>query len=117
MLWLVSALLLAPQSTAPNPHRQPGAALASGDMAAAQEHQKSTESASAPTSAEAQIHDLIDEVSRSGRVLEVGDLSDRLGSRRQIAPGRPPLLEFRYLEGASRHRFGNLDLVIDDAGH
>jgi len=60
---------------------------------------------------------LIDDVTRSGRVLEAGGLSDRLGAQRQIAPGRPPLLEFRYLEGAARHGFANLDLVIDDAGH
>jgi tetratricopeptide (TPR) repeat protein len=36
MLWLVSALLLAPQSAAPNAYREAGAALAAGDLAAAQ---------------------------------------------------------------------------------
>ena len=36
MWWLVSALLLAPQVSAPNPYREAGAALASGDLAAAQ---------------------------------------------------------------------------------
>jgi tetratricopeptide (TPR) repeat protein len=36
MWWLVSALLLAPQSAPPNPYRDAGAALASGDLAAAQ---------------------------------------------------------------------------------
>ncbi len=80
-------------------------------------HQKLTESASMPGTPETRIHDLIDDAARSGRVLEAGGLSDRLGTSRQIAPGRPPLLQFRYLEGAARHRFGNLDLVIDDAGH
>jgi hypothetical protein len=29
----------------------------------------------------------------------------------------PPLLSFRFFEGRQRHRFGDLDLVIDDAGH
>jgi len=82
-----------------------------------EQHQKLAESAAAPGSAETRIGDLLDDVARSGRVLEAGDLGDRLDTRRQIAPGRPPLLEFRYLEGAARRRFGNLDLVIDDAGH
>lgn len=81
------------------------------------QHQELTEAAAAPGSAETRIQELIDDVARSGRVLEAGELGDRIGSRRQISPGRPPLLEFRYLEGAARHRFGNLDLVIDDAGH
>jgi tetratricopeptide (TPR) repeat protein len=36
MWWLVSALLLAPQSAPPNPYRDAGAALASGDLARAQ---------------------------------------------------------------------------------
>jgi hypothetical protein len=27
------------------------------------------------------------------------------------------LLAFRYFEGKDRHRFGQLDLVLDDAGH
>ena len=81
------------------------------------EHQKQAESVDAPASDETRIHNLIDEVAQSGRVLEAGLLSDRLGERRQIAPGRPPLLQFRYLEGVKRHGFGSLDLVIDDAGH
>jgi len=81
------------------------------------EHQKLTESADAPPDDETRIHNLIDDAARSGRVLEAGGLSDRLGAERQLAPGRPPLLEFRYLEGAARHGYANLDLVIDDAGH
>jgi tetratricopeptide (TPR) repeat protein len=36
MWWLVTALLLAPQSAVPNPYREAGAALVSGDLAAAQ---------------------------------------------------------------------------------
>jgi len=85
------------------------------------EHQKQAESPVAPNNApasdETRIHNLIDDVAQSGRVLEAGLLSDRLGEQRQIAPGRPPLLQFRYLEGVKRHGFGSLDLVIDDAGH
>jgi hypothetical protein len=61
---------------------------------------------------------LIKKVSASGRVLELAMTpSERLASRPQIAPGSPPLLSFRFFEGKERHRFGELDLVIDDAGH
>jgi hypothetical protein len=61
---------------------------------------------------------LIKQVAASGRVLELATTpSERLSSRPQIAPGAPPLLSFRFFEGKERHRFGELDLVIDDAGH
>jgi hypothetical protein len=60
---------------------------------------------------------LIEEVSRSGQVVELATpVSSRLSAPR-IAPGAPPLLGFRVLEGKLRHRFGDLDLVMDDAGH
>ena len=54
---------------------------------------------------------------RSGRVV---DLVETAGERLQtprIAPGAPPLLSFRYYEGKGRYRFGELGLVMDDAGH
>jgi hypothetical protein len=35
----------------------------------------------------------------------------------RIAPGAAPALGFRMIEGKLRHRFGDLDLVLDDAGH
>jgi len=61
---------------------------------------------------------LIDEISKSGRVLEICEARERLADpRKQIAPGAPPLLAFRYFEGADRNRFGKLDLMLDDAGH
>jgi hypothetical protein len=57
-------------------------------------------------------------VAASGRVLELAiSPSERLSSVPQIAPGAPPLLSFRFFDGKDRHRFGELDLVIDDAGH
>ena len=34
-----------------------------------------------------------------------------------IAPGAPPALSFRYYEGKLHHRFGNAELLLDDAGH
>lgn len=57
---------------------------------------------------------LLHEIAQSGRVLTlVPVLDDRI----RIAPGAPPLLAFRYLDGRQRGRFGGLDLVLDDAGH
>lgn len=64
------------------------------------------------------IQQQIEAIARSGRVVETGEARNRLEDpRKQIAPGAPPLLSFRYFQGADRHRFGNLDLVLDDAGH
>ena len=61
---------------------------------------------------------LIRAVAESGRVLEIGvSPSERANPPARIAPGLPPLVSFRYFEGQTRHRFGNLDLVMDDAGH
>jgi hypothetical protein len=57
-------------------------------------------------------------VAASGRVIEMATpASDRLAPPAKIAPGAPPLLSFRQFDGQMRHRFGNLDLVLDDAGH
>ena len=67
---------------------------------------------------EARIKQLIAGIAESGRVVEIGEKKDRLADPRgQIAPGAPPLLSFRYFQGADRHRFGKLDLMLDDAGH
>jgi hypothetical protein len=64
------------------------------------------------------IRQLIQEIARSGRVVEIGEARERLADpRRQIAPGAPPLLSFRYFQGLDRHRFGKLDVMLDDAGH
>jgi len=67
---------------------------------------------------EAQIRQQIEAIARSGRVLEIGETKARLADPgKLIAPGAPPLLSFRYFQGADRHRFGNLNLMLDDAGH
>ena len=58
------------------------------------------------------------EVAVSGQVLEIGiSPSARLSPPRQIAPGAPPLLAFRYYEAQQRHRLSNSELMLDDAGH
>jgi len=67
---------------------------------------------------EAQIRRWIDAIAQSGRVVELGEARERLADpRREIAPGAPPLLAFRYFQGADRHRFGRLEVMLDDAGH
>ena len=61
---------------------------------------------------------LVRQVALSGRVLQIDTAaSERLLPPREIAPGAPPLVSFRFFEGKERHRFSGLDLVIDDAGH
>ena len=67
---------------------------------------------------EDRIGQLITDIAQSGRVLEIGENEQRLRDpRTEIAPGAPPLLAFRYFQGSDRHRFGKLDLMLDDAGH
>ena len=62
--------------------------------------------------------DLVEQVASSGQVVEIAaSPSERLGPPARIAPGAPPALGFRLIEGKLRHRFGDLDLVLDDAGH
>jgi hypothetical protein len=61
---------------------------------------------------------VIEDVLQSGRCVQAGESpSARVSKRLMIAPGLPPLLSFRYYEGKAHHRFGNTDLVLDDAGH
>ncbi len=67
---------------------------------------------------EARIREQIEAIARSSRVLEMGESHSKIEDpRKQIAPGAPPLLSFRYFLGADRHRFGKLDVMLDDAGH
>jgi hypothetical protein len=64
------------------------------------------------------LEQLVAQIAVSARVLQVVEnSSDRISKPPALAPGAPPLLSFRYFDGKQRHRFGNLDLVMDDAGH
>ena len=57
-------------------------------------------------------------VAESGRVVEIAiPPSERLAPQLKMAPGAPPLVSFRLFDGKMRHRFSNLDLALDDAGH
>jgi hypothetical protein len=68
--------------------------------------------------ATSEVERLTKNVADSGRVLEIATPpSERLAPPQKIAPGAPPLVSFRLFDGRMRHRFSNLDLVLDDAGH
>jgi hypothetical protein len=61
---------------------------------------------------------IVDQVSDSGRCIALAESPDsRVAVAPMFAPGPPPLLSFRYYEGKEHHRFGNSDLMLDDAGH
>jgi len=60
------------------------------------------------------LYYLLRDVSLAGHALAA---RPALEERMWIAPGAPPMLAFRYLDGRRRGRFGGLDLVLDDAGH
>ena len=63
--------------------------------------------------------DLMERIAASGQVVEIAHSACASGLRRLPASRREPLrlLGFRVFEGKLRHRFGDLDLVLDDAGH
>jgi hypothetical protein len=68
--------------------------------------------------ATSEVERLTKNVAESGRVMEIAiPPSERLAPPPKIAPGAPPLVSFRLFDGRMRHRFSNLDLVLDDAGH
>lgn len=59
-----------------------------------------------------------DQAVASARCLLIGESPDsRAAPAHLIAPGAPPLLSFRVYEGKQHGRFGNTDLMLDDAGH
>jgi hypothetical protein len=54
----------------------------------------------------------------ASRCVSVGESPDaRVSEKNAISPGPAPLLSFRYYEGKLHHRFNNMDLMLDDAGH
>ncbi|HEX3682669.1 MAG TPA: hypothetical protein VHU83_08990 [Bryobacteraceae bacterium] len=61
---------------------------------------------------------LVTEIADSGRCADLAESPDqRVAPTPMIAPGPPPLIGFRYYEGKLHHRFGNAELMLDDAGH
>jgi hypothetical protein len=124
---LTLAAMIAVLSAA-GPFAQTGRAQQPGVKATADPTVRSTSSAAAtvseksppdPNQPEASnLETAIARITVSGRVLQIGEgSSSRLKPIVRLAPGAPPILAFRYLDGQARHRFGDLDLVMDDAGH
>lgn len=61
---------------------------------------------------------IMQKVEQSGRCATIGKTPEqRLTKRPVIAPGAPPVLSFKLYEDAKHHRFGNVDVMLDDAGH
>lgn len=61
---------------------------------------------------------VIQKIADSGRCADLAETPDsRVTPHARIAPGPPPLLSFRYYQGKTHHRFGNAELMLDDAGH
>lgn len=61
---------------------------------------------------------LTEQVDRSGRCAVLSETPEqKVAERKLIAPGQPPILSFKYYEDAKHHRFGNIDVMLDDAGH
>lgn len=61
---------------------------------------------------------VMDKIDRSGRCATIGQIPEqRLTKQPVIAPGAPPVLSFKLYEDAKHHRFGNVDVMLDDAGH
>jgi hypothetical protein len=60
----------------------------------------------------------VQQIADSGRCVSLAESADsRVATMPQFAPGQPPVLSFRFYEGKSHHRFGNSELLLDDAGH
>ena len=79
---------------------------------------RSPQAASVQNAADTSFSDRVKQIAASGRVQLIGETSTaRLQPTAPLAPGAPPILAFRYFDGQARHRFGDLDLVMDDAGH
>ncbi len=61
---------------------------------------------------------MIKQISDSGRCADIAESPDsRVAPPSAVPPGPPPMLSFRYYEGKLHHRYGNSELMLDDAGH
>jgi hypothetical protein len=107
LLLLAADLALSQAPAGAAGQKQPDPAAARGSQAA-----------QVPNAAEATFSERVKQIANSGRVQLIGETSaTRLQPAASLAPGAPPILAFRYFDGLARHRFGDLDLVMDDAGH
>jgi len=68
--------------------------------------------------ATAPVETSVQQIADSGRCVSLAESADsRVDITPRFAPGQPPVLSFRFYEGKSHHRFGNSELLLDDAGH
>jgi hypothetical protein len=118
---VVLLALVVPQGAAQSPPRgataptKPEQSAPALDPAAATADQNSPR---AEKTAPAGLEEKINQIAAAGRIQQIGESSSaRLNPGPSLAPGAPPILAFRYFDGQARHRFGDLDLVMDDAGH
>jgi hypothetical protein len=112
MHFLLIILILAQEREAPRTNAKP---VTSTEVRGSRSQQ---ETASPVAQEEALLQTLTVLISGSGRAISVAQTpSERVSTPLQVAPGAPPLFSFRYFEGKQRHRYGKLDLVMDDAGH
>ncbi len=94
------------------------AALATGEKPGDAASVLGSQAADTQSTAEASFNEKVRAIAASGRVQMIGETaSSRLQPAARLAPGAPPILAFRYFDGQARHRFGDLDWVMDDAGH
>jgi len=116
MLCIAVSILLLPVLWGASSRSAIGQQTASADRT--QRATAEANNTAAASNREQAIDELIRQVATSGQILELGaTCSERLSLPARIAPGEPPLLRFRYFQGADHMRFGKLDLVVDDAGH
>lgn len=58
------------------------------------------------------------QIDESGRCATLGKTAEqRVAGPPKIAPGQAPIVSFKYYEDAKHHRFGNINVMLDDAGH
>lgn len=61
---------------------------------------------------------VMQQIDQSGRCANLGETAEsRVAGPPKIAPGQAPIVSFKYYEDAKHHRFGNIDVMLDDAGH
>jgi hypothetical protein len=76
--------------------------------------QQPPQAAQRPTQPEIQT---VMAIAQSGRCTTVAESPDeRVVDRKQVPPGKPPLLSFRLYEAKAHHE-NTSGLMLDDAGH
>lgn len=61
---------------------------------------------------------VMQQIDQSGRCASLGEPAEkRVAGPPKIAPGQAPIVSFKYYEDAKHHRFGNINVMLDDAGH